>query len=102
MSLREWSVWRIVAVWLGWPVLLAALGLAAIFIAIWRTSTSLPPGAAALPRQGGDFVVVLPPGPAVLLLVLAPPALVTAAWLWQRRGRGAGPRPPNEAPPTSA
>ena len=41
MSLRDWSVWRIVAVWLGWPVLLAALGLAAIFIAIWRTSTSL-------------------------------------------------------------
>ena len=91
MSLRQWSVWRIVGVWLGWPLVLAALGLAAALLAIWRATPPLPPGATARPTLAGDVAFVLPPFPVVPLLVAGPPVLLTAVWLWQRGRRRSGP-----------
>jgi hypothetical protein len=93
MSLREWSVWRIVAVWLGWPLLATALGFIALLVALWRAAPPLPAGATALPNQGADFAVAFswPPGLIIAVAALAPPAILTAVWLWQRGRHGAGP-----------
>ena len=86
MSLREWTGWRVTAAWVLWLVL--ACG-GALVAAIWYAHAPQAPstlGHAAGPTIVRSYSIALD-GWLVLGALVGPPALVTAAWLWQRRQR---------------
>ena len=85
MSLREWTGWRISAAWVLCVVLACGPALAAA-IMYARAHAPAAPGTtehAAGPVIGGSYNIALN-GWLVLGLLMGPPALLTAAWLWQR------------------
>ena len=100
MSLREWTVGRLVAAWAVWLILAfgGAIAVAVVYAHGEASTVSGAPGQAggsAVPRiSGGGGVEFGTGGALVLLLTLVgPPAIVTATWMWQR---GGGDRPPND------
>ena len=88
MSLREWTGWRVTAAWVLWLVLACGGALGAA-IAYARAHAPPAPSTtvhAASPVIGPSFSIALN-GWLVLGVLVGPPALLTAAWLWQRRQR---------------
>ena len=86
MSLGEWTGWRVSAAWVLWMVLASAGALAA---AITYARGHGPPasntaGHAAGPVIGPGYSIELN-GWLVVGVLLGPPALLTAVWVWQRR-----------------
>ena len=84
MSFREWSGWRIAFIWLVWPASLLSIGLATAAIVIWRPAPDMVRARVQLPAQWSDFSVGIDSVPAIALPFVAPPALLTAVWVWRR------------------
>ena len=84
MSIREWSGWRIAAVWLAWPALLLAVAAAATALVVWRPAPGVMRVRAQLPPQLSDVSGRVDSVLAAALLLLGPPALLTGLWLWRR------------------
>ena len=105
--LDSWTSRRILAIWLAWFGLLAAL----VVLKVWRQwqrqatarVSAESPGVATgesgrlkvLPEQHTDFVysVVVDNGALLktVLLLLGPPGILTAVWLYARRRWEPGP-----------
>lgn len=88
MSPREWTGWRVTAAWVLWFVLACGGALVAV-VMYARTHVAPAPsttGHAAGPLIGPSYRIALD-GWLVLGVLLGPPALLTATWLWQRRQR---------------
>ena len=80
MPLRNWSGWRILTLWVAWPVLCLLVGMALL----------LGPDAWRLPRAGefhSDTVVSETTLARFGMLVLIVPAAVTFLWAVGRRQR---------------
>ena len=88
MSLREWTGWRVTAAWALWLVLACggALAAAITYARVHAAPAPKTTGHAAGPVIGPSYSVALN-GWLVLGVLLGPPALLTAAWRWQRRQR---------------
>ena len=85
MSLRAWPPWRIILVWLAWPIALA-LGLVAMgSILVWRAEARAVRARVVLPPQYSDFTVQVGSVPAALLVWIGPPLVLTLLWFWRRR-----------------
>ena len=86
MSLREWTGGRVAAAWVLWFVLACggALVAAIVYARAHEPPASGTTGHAAGPAIGSSFSIALN-GWLILGVLVGPPALLTAAWLWQRR-----------------
>ena len=86
MSLREWTGWRVTAAWVLWFVLACGGALAAAIVYARAHEPPAPraTGHAAGPVIGPSFSIALN-GWLILGVLLGPPALLTAIWLWKRR-----------------
>ena len=85
MNLRAWPLWRIILIWLAWPISVALVLVATAAIIVWR-SEARPVGArVVLPPQYSDFSFHVGSVPAALLVWVGPPFLLTLLWLWRRR-----------------
>ena len=86
MSLREWTGWRVAAAWVLWAVLAsgAAFGAALAYAFARDGAAPRAAGPAAGPAIVSPRLTIELNTGLVLLGLLGPPALLTAAWLWQR------------------
>ena len=85
MSLLEWTVWRVSAAWVLWVVLACAGALAAM---VMYARAHEPPSPSTTshatgPVIGPSYSIALN-GWIVLGVLVGPPVLLTAGWLWQR------------------
>jgi hypothetical protein len=85
MKLRGLSSQHVIAVWIGWPILLYAILIARTLFALRHQPPETRGGAVVLPPQLDDVTVTVSSRPLLALVLLGPPALVTALWLWRRR-----------------
>ena len=85
MNLREWTGWRVAAAWVLWFVLAlgGALGAAIAYARIHEPPAPSGTRQGAGPTIGPSYSLALD-GRFVLGVLLGPPALLTAVWLWQR------------------
>ena len=88
IGLREWTGWRIIAAWALWVILAAGGALAA---AVTYALTHQP-GPGRIPHAADPAIIspvgtITLDGGLVLGVLLGPPVLLSAAWLWQRRRR---------------
>ena len=89
MSLREWTGWRVAAAWVLWLVLACAgaLGAAVMYARAHEPPAPSTTGPAGGPVIGETYRSVALDGWLVIGVLLGPPALLTATWLWHRRQR---------------
>lgn len=84
MSLKEWTVGRVAAAWVLWLVLAlgAAVGAAVAYGLLWAPAPGMVRARVPVVTGGAAYHASIE---AVLIALLGPPALLTAAWAWQRR-----------------
>jgi hypothetical protein len=63
---------------------LLSLALATAAIVIWRPAADMVRARVQLPPQWSDVSFGADSLPAIALLFVAPPALLTAVWVWRR------------------
>ena len=84
MSLWEWSGVRVAAAWVLWIVLVIGGALATAVVYVLRHQPPAGAGHSAGPTIVGPQYSLRFDGRPVLAVILGPPALLTAVWLWQR------------------
>jgi hypothetical protein len=91
--LATWSNRRVQALWLAWFGLVGCL----VMVKLWRQWQRQAPApvSAVLPEQHTDYVYSVVFDDVALLktalLLLGPPAILTALWLYLRHGSHRGP-----------
>ena len=85
MGLRAWPLWRIILIWVAWPVSLALVLVATATVIVWRSEARPVSSDAILPPQYSDFRFQVGSIPVALLVWVGPPLLLTLLWLWRRR-----------------
>ncbi|MFL5563207.1 MAG: hypothetical protein ACJ79K_17205 [Gemmatimonadaceae bacterium] len=85
MSLRAWPLWRIILIWLAWPVALALVFVGTAAFIVWRSEARAIKTHAMLPPQYSDFTLQVGSIPVALVMWVGPPLLLTLLWVWRRR-----------------
>jgi len=87
-ALKQWPGSWIGAAWVLWPALLVLAFAGFVLVELWP-ELHRPRGATYLPISIGDVYIRFEIRSALLLvgILLAPPAVLTAAWFAGRRGR---------------
>lgn len=78
-------MWHVLAIWVGWELVLLLGILAMVAIGLWRARMPRAPGE----RFSSDIAVATTPGLRMRLAAVAllPPLLLTGVWLWARQGK---------------
>lgn len=77
MSLREWSLWRVLLLGMGWIILVLVIALPRVLRFMSGRASDGSGGMAGV--SFGPKAMLL-----VLLLAFLPPVALAGLWLWQR------------------
>lgn len=84
MKVGAWSLWHVLAIGVGWE-LVVLLGIVAMLaIGLWRARTPRAAGE----RFSSDLALAITPGirARLVVVVFLPPVLLMGVWLWARLG----------------
>jgi hypothetical protein len=85
VKISAWSVWHVMAIGVGWELVVLLGSVVMLAIGLWRARTPRTAGE----RFSGDIALAITPGirARLVVVVFVPPVLLMWVWLWARLGR---------------